>query len=60
MSLLKDQIAVITGAGRGIGQAIAAKFASEGADVVCVELKNEFAEQTAQKVKEAGRKSWIF
>ncbi len=60
MSLLKDQIAVITGAGRGIGQAIAVKFASEGADVVCVELKNEFAEQTAQKVKELGRKSWIF
>lgn len=60
MSLLKDQIAVITGAGRGIGQAIAVKFASQGADVVCVELKNEFAEQTAQKVKELGRKSWIF
>lgn len=60
MSLLKDQIAVITGSGRGIGQAIAVKFASEGADIVCIELKTDFAEQTAQKVKELGRRAWIF
>lgn len=60
MSLLKDQIAVVTGAGRGIGQAIAIKFATEGADVVCVELKAEFAEETAGKIKELGRRAWIY
>ncbi|MCL5098302.1 MAG: 3-oxoacyl-[acyl-carrier-protein] reductase [Candidatus Omnitrophica bacterium] len=60
MSLLDNQIAVITGSGRGIGRAIALKFATEGADIVCVELKTEFAEQTVREVRNLGRRSWSF
>jgi 3-oxoacyl-[acyl-carrier protein] reductase len=56
--MLENQIAVVTGAGRGIGRAIALKLASEGANIVCVELKTEFAEQTLQEVKALGRRAW--
>jgi NAD(P)-dependent dehydrogenase (short-subunit alcohol dehydrogenase family) len=47
---LKDKVALITGAGSGIGQASARIFAREGAKVVCVDLKGETAEATAREV----------
>jgi 3-oxoacyl-[acyl-carrier protein] reductase len=58
MSQLQSQIAVVTGAGRGIGRAIALKFASEGADVVCVSRTKENSEKVAAEVRELGRKAW--
>jgi len=58
MSQLASQIAVVTGAGRGIGRAIALKFAAEGADVVCVSRTQENSEKVAAEIRALGRKAW--
>ncbi|HMP83499.1 MAG TPA: 3-oxoacyl-[acyl-carrier-protein] reductase [Verrucomicrobiota bacterium] len=58
MSQLASQIAVVTGAGRGIGRAIALKFSAEGADVVCVSRTAENSEKVANEIRALGRKAW--
>ena len=60
MNQLENKIAVVTGAGRGIGRAIALKFASEGADVVCISRTLENAEKVAGEIRQAGRKAWAY
>ncbi|HJQ64405.1 MAG TPA: 3-oxoacyl-ACP reductase FabG [Burkholderiales bacterium] len=49
---LQDKVAIITGAGRGIGQATAVKFANEGAKVVVCDLHPESVEETVALCKE--------
>ena len=49
---LQDKVAIITGAGRGIGQATAVKFATEGAKVVVCDLNSEWIEETVEMCKE--------
>ena len=58
MSQLTNQIAVVTGGGRGIGRAIALKFANEGADVVVVSRTQENSEKVAAEIRALGRKAW--
>jgi 3-oxoacyl-[acyl-carrier protein] reductase len=58
MSQLANQIAVVTGAGRGIGRAIALRFAAEGADIVCVSRTAANSEKVAEEVRALGRKAW--
>jgi 3-oxoacyl-[acyl-carrier protein] reductase len=58
MSLLANQIAFVTGAGRGIGRAIALKFAAEGADIVCLSRTVENSEKVAAEIRALGRKAW--
>lgn len=57
MGLLDGKVALITGAARGIGKAIALKFASEGADVAITDLViNEAAEETIKELEAFGHK----
>ena len=51
---LKDKVAVVTGAGSGIGRAIALLFAKEGAKVVCVDVQAKNCQETAQDIPRAG------
>ncbi len=51
---LKDKVAIITGAGRGIGQATAVKFAQEGAKVVVCDLSANAITETVQLCLDAG------
>ena len=60
MNKLENQIAVVTGAGRGIGRAIALKFAGAGADVVVVSRTVENSEKVAGEIRALGRKAWAF
>jgi 3-oxoacyl-[acyl-carrier protein] reductase len=58
MKPLENQIAVVTGSGRGIGRAIALKLAAHGTDIVAVDLKTEFVQETVAEVQKLGRKAW--
>ena len=54
---LNDKVAMVTGAARGLGQAIAVKLAEAGADVALCDLNAEWLEETAGKVKALGRRA---
>ena len=51
---LQDKVAIITGAGSGVGHASSLLFAAEGAKIVCADLNPETAAKTAEEVKAAG------
>lgn len=51
---LKDKVAIVTGAARGIGFAIASRFAAEGAKVVIIDISEEGAKEAVKKIKDQG------
>ena len=53
-NMLQDKVAIITGSGRGIGQAAASKFAEEGARVVVSDIDAQPAEETVAAIKASG------
>ena len=54
--LLKDKIAIVTGAGTGMGKAIALRYAREGAHVVLAEIDQTSGQQTATEVSAHDRR----
>ncbi len=56
---LDGKVAIITGAGRGLGRAIAVKFAEAGADIVAASRTQAQLDETAELVRKTGRKCLI-
>ena len=54
MKKLIDKVAIITGAGSGIGQAIAILFAKEGAKVVISDIDDKGGQKTVDKILSLG------
>ena len=57
MGMLENKVGVVTGAGQGIGRAIAMSYASEGASVVVADFNEEVGNETVKLITEAGGKA---
>jgi len=60
MALLQNHIAVVTGAGSGIGRAIASGYAREGAKVVLLDINAQAAAEAAEEIGKSGGKAESF
>ncbi len=54
---LGEKTAIVTGAGQGIGKAVALRLAREGANVVVADIKRKTAEQTAEEIQVLNRRA---
>lgn len=52
--ILQDKVAIVTGAGRGLGKAFALKYADEGAKLLLPDISLERAEKTAEEIRAGG------
>lgn len=57
---INGKVVLITGAGQGIGRAIALRLANDGADIAIVDMNETKMKAVAEEVKKIGRKSTIF
>lgn len=57
---INGKIALVTGAGQGIGRGIALRLASDGADIAVVDINDETIHEVADEVRALGRKATIF
>jgi len=55
---LRDKVAVVTGGGRGIGEAISMAFAKEGAHVAVTDIEDDTAQAVSEKIKALGSKAF--
>lgn len=58
--LLKDKVAVVTGAARGLGRSDALVLAKEGADIVVVDMDGQGAQAAAREVEKLGHRAMSF
>ena len=59
MASLQNKVALITGAGDGMGRAHALLMAERGADIIVSDIRGDMAEQTAEQVRARGRKAHV-
>lgn len=60
MKKLEGKVALVTGAGQGIGRAIALRLASDGADIAIVDMNEAKMRDVAGEVRDLGRKATTF
>ena len=57
MDRLEGKVAIVTGAGRGIGKGIALAFAKEGARLVIADINAKTCKEAAEEIRQLGKEA---